>query len=58
MADSHTPTDDVQVPDEEQNITGLLATHSTRKHLLNFVARTTRLHSVLGHITELPDQEL
>ena len=46
-----------QVPDEERNLTGLLATHSNRKHLLNFVARTTRFRSVFGHITELPDQE-
>ena len=46
-----------QVPDEERNLTGLFATHSNRKHLLNFVARTTRFRSVFGHITELPDQE-
>jgi hypothetical protein len=46
-----------QVPNEDQNLTGLLATHSNRKHLLNFVARTTRFRSVFGHVTELPEQD-
>ena len=46
-----------QVPYEDQNLAGLLATHSNRKHLLNFVAWTTCFRSVFGHILELPDQE-
>jgi len=46
-----------EIPDEEQNLKGLLATHKNRKHLLNFVARTTRFRSVYGKIMELPDQE-
>jgi ribonuclease HI len=46
-----------QVPYDDQNLAGLLSTHSNRKHLLNFVARTTRFRSVFGHIPELPDQE-
>ena len=46
-----------EVPEDKRNLTGLLATHANRKHLLNFVARTTRLRSVFGSIAELPDQE-
>jgi hypothetical protein len=46
-----------EVPDDEQNLVGLLATHKNRKQLLNFVARTGRFRSVYGSIAELPDQE-
>jgi hypothetical protein len=45
------------IPDEERNLRGLLATDGNRKQLLNFVARTTRFRSVFGHIAEIPDQD-
>ena len=38
------------VPDDKQNLTGLVATHETRNQLLNFVATTGRFHSVYSNI--------
>ena len=46
-----------EVPDDEQNLAGLLAIHKNCKQLLNFVARTGRFCSLYGSIAELPDQE-
>ena len=42
---------------DERNLAGMLSSHENRIHLLNFVARTQRLHSVFGNVPELIEEE-
>jgi len=46
-----------EIPVDEQNLAGFLATHENRKQLLNFVSRTTRFRAVFGTLTQLQEQD-
>jgi len=46
-----------EIPVDEQNLAGFLATHENRKQLLNFVSRTTRFRAVFGTLAQLQEQD-